>query len=705
VVALNPGFDNPNGSIPAFAAHRPATGTPEVPDYLPARMVNEYVYCPRLFFYEFVDGLFQESVDTVEGSTQHKRVDRGTGALQAPAEGAGGGTARSRRRGKPDASTNAGVVKSTSDSDGEEEAEVRIHSRSVTLSSETLRVIAKMDLIEVTVASGDGQAVEVTPVDYKHGRPREVDPGVSGGSTLGLWPTDRVQLAIQGLILRENGYRCEEAVAYYQKTKQRVRVALTPEVLQEAETAVQMAWQTAQRGVLPRPLVDSPKCPGCSMVGICLPDETNWLLRKEESGEAEWDAGRQLHLFEESPAERMPLGHDDPGTEESDWGQQARTAHVKRTIRQLIAARQDAKAVYLNTPGLRVGKSGEVLQVKDKDSLVQEVRMNEICQVNLMGNIQITTQATQALCEAGVPVCYFSMGGWFYGISTGMNTKNIFLRRTQFRLADSEGFCVQLAKRLVAGKVRNHRVMLQRNHIEPNPVVLTALKQMAEAAESAESLGTLLGIEGNAARLYFGEFAGMIKSDGVAAGAGPGVEEEDDFGGEVGERQRGEAMPTVRWNTFDFTGRNRRPPRDPVNALLSLAYSVLSKDMTVACYAVGFDPLMGYYHQPRFGRPALALDLMEPFRPLIAESAVLSAINTRMVTLRDFVKVGRHAVALTPGGRKGFFRAYEARMDTLVTHPMFEYRVTYRRLLEIQARLLARVLEGDILEYPVFVTR
>lgn len=113
---------------------------------------------------------------------------------------------------------------------------------------------------------------------------------------------------------------------------------------------------------------------------------------------------------------------------------------------------------------------------------------------------------------------------------------------------------------------------------------------------------------------------------------------------------------------------------------------------------------MGFYHQMRHGRPALALDLMEPFRPLIADSAVLSAVNTKMVIERDFVRAGG-AVSLTPSGRKGFFRAYELRMDSLVTHPLFEYRVSYRRLLEIQARLLARVIEGEIPAYPVFVTR
>src|SRR5260370_14987380 len=130
------------------------------------------------------------------------------------------------------------------------------------------------------------------------------------------------------------------------------------------------------------------------------------------------------------------------------------------------------------------------------------------------------------------------------------------------------------------------------------------------------------------------------------------------------EEGEGSACP------LEFGGINRRTSRDPVNALLSLAYSVLVKDLTIACYAVGLDPYLGFYHQPRFGRPALALDLMEPFRPLIADSAVLTAINTRMVTDRDFVRAGP-AVALTANGRKGVFRAFEQRMDTLLTHPIF----------------------------------
>jgi CRISP-associated protein Cas1 len=577
----------------------------ELPDYLPARMVNEFAYCPRLFFYEWVEGLFQESVDTVEGAIQHKRVDEKSTALPGP------------------------------ESLAESAPEITA-ARSVQLSSERLRVIAKMDLVEV-----EGGAV--TPVDYKHGNPRE------GAGGLELWPSDRAQLAVQGLVLRDNGYRCEEGIVYYRKTGQRVRVAFDAATMAEAETLIARAWETARAELIPEPLVDSPKCPGCSLVGICLPDETGFVHESQF-----FEDPRQLGLF------------DTP-----------RRKPVKREVRPLVTPRSELRPLYLNSQGFRVGKSGAVLQVKDKEKVVQEVRVGEINQVSLMGNVQISTQAVQALCESGVPVCYFSMGGWFYGITMGMNQKNVFLRRSQFRLAEEESFARSLARELVAGKIRNQRTLLQRNHVEPKKSTLSGMKEMADRAEGAGSLEELLGIEGNAARMYFGDFAGMIKPDD------------------------GEKTADLR---FDFEGRNRRPPRDPVNALLSLAYSLLAKDLTVAAYAVGFDPFIGFYHQPRYGRPALALDLMEPFRPLIADSAVLTAVNTGMVTERDFVRVGG-SVALSTAGRKGFFRAYELRMDTLVTHPLFDYRVSYRRMLEIQARMLARVLDGEIGRYPVFTTR
>lgn len=605
-----------------YRAPDAAPAPAELPDYLPARMLNEFVYCPRLYFYEWVEGVFAHNRDTVEGAIRHAKLDAQEDALPLAEELAASGEA--------------------------------LHRRSITLSSDTYGLIAKLDLVET---EGD----VATPVDYKRGSPFE--DRVTGALT--AWEPERVQVCVQALVLRDHGYRCDEGVIYYATPKQRVRVAIDDALVAATLDALRRARELALAGQIPPPLVDSPKCPRCSLVGICLPDETRALRALDSANRP----AKQRFLFDVAPAadaRALPPAADD------------------ETVRRLVPARDDQRPLYLNTQGLRVGKSGAVLKVHEKDTLVQEVRLNEICQLNLFGNIQLTTQAIQTLCEEEIPIAYYSMGGWFYGVTQGLGVKNIYLRREQFRLADVPGFCLRLARALVAGKIRNQRTMLQRNHLEPPAAAINFLRAMIDEADHAESLESLLGIEGNAARVYFEHFAGMIK-----------VDEPDEVGTEHRDRNP---------FTFDFLHRNRRPPRDPVNALLSLAYSVLSKDLTIVAQTIGLDPYLGFYHQPRFGRAALALDLMEPFRPLIADSAVLSAINTRMVTQRDFVQTGQ-AVALRPEGRKAFFRAYEQRMDMLVTHPLFGYRVNYRRILEIQARLLARVLTGELLTYPVFTTR
>ncbi|HLI62910.1 MAG TPA: CRISPR-associated endonuclease Cas1 [Terriglobales bacterium] len=576
-----------------------------LPEYLPARMLNEFVYCPRLFFYEWVEGLFAPSSDTIEGELRHEKLEVRTDAMPEPG------------------------------------AEEKIHSRSVTLSSETHGLIAKIDLVE-----GDSSAV--VPVDYKKGRPQETDDDPQA------WPADRIQMGAQALILRDNGYRCDEAVLYYDATRQRVRVAVDDALVSDTIAALDAARALAEHGSIPPPLVDSPKCPRCSLVGICLPDETT-----QWSGLEAPEPDPQLSLF------------DRAGNPDSQPGREA------QQVRRLVPARDDLRPLYVTGHGLIIGKTGDVLRIRARDKAVQEVRLGEISQVNVFGNVQLTASAIEGLCRADKPVAHFSYGGWFYGLTQGMGLRNVFLRRRQFALAEQPLFCLGVARQLTAAKIRNQRTMLRRNHIEPPPALMAQLRRAAHRAAAAADLEELLGIEGTAARLYFGAFAGMLKSE------------------EGGEQRE---------FSFDFLGRNRRPPRDPINALLSFAYSLLTKDLTIICHCIGFDPFVGYFHQPRFGRPALALDLLEEFRPLIADSAVLSAINTRMVTPGDFIRVGA-AVSLKPAGRKALIRAYEQRMDTLVTHPLFGYRVNYRRVLEIQARLLARVIEGEAPRYVGFETR
>ncbi len=585
----------------------------ELPDYLPARMLNEFVYCPRAFFYEWVEGVFAHNADTVEGANRHEKLQRKEDGLTPAAELS------------PDE---------------------QIHARSVQLSSEVHHLIATIDLVE-------GEGGVVSPVDYKKGSPRVTDEGPAA------WPADIVQVCAQALILREHGYRVDDAVLYYHATRQRVRVPIDEATTGLTLSALRGARTLAEAGRIPAPLDDSQKCPRCSLVGICLPDET---LAAMSLGTGETPA-TQLALFDDLQDDVRPL--DGAGSDELE-------------LRRLVPARDDLRPLYVTGFALTIGKSGDLLQVRDRQQVVQEVRLADVSQVNVFGNVTVTGAAVQALCWAEKPVAHFSMGGWFYGTTQALGLKNVFLRRSQFLRAEDPDFCLRLAQGIVATKIRNQRVLLQRNHVEPKAFVLARMKQLAAQAVEARELESLLGIEGAAARLYFEQFGGMLK---------------------VGDEGRQpDDLP------FRFEHRNRRPPRDPVNALLSFAYSLLTKDLTIVCAAVGFDPFMGFYHQPRFGRPALALDLMEGFRPLIADSAVLTAVNTGMLTARDFVRAG-DAVSLTPSGRKGFIRAFEQRMDGLVTHPLFGYRVNYRRVLEIQARLLARVVGGEIARYPGFETR
>jgi CRISPR-associated protein Cas1 len=655
-------------------------------EVIPARMLNEFVYCPRLFYYEFVEGVFVDNADTVRGKHLHRRVDTDSGGALPAAKGksevrgpkfegkrtqseaVGQQSLFGEERATPSAEATASLASGsrreeaqTPDSDtspqpsppgGDAEGgpsalnpqattDEIIHSRSVQMGSPRLGVTAKMDLVEVRTGGDDlWGGLEVCPVDYKAGAPREGDAGNE------LWDADRMQLGLQALILRDNGYACKEGVIYYRATKQRVRLPITPEL--EAWIVEQVgAARRAAGGAIPSPLVASSKCPRCSLVTVCLPDETRLLA----------------HAEDEKAATTSP--------------------------RRLIAARDDCRALYLNTPGLRIGRKEELLQIKEERTLLAEVRIMDVAHVALFGNIQISTQAIQTLCEAEVPVTYFSMGGWFYGITRGHELKNVFLRIEQFRQAQDPLVCLRLARQFVNGKIRNHRTMLMRNHLEPPPATLLTLKQMADAALRAEAMDELLGIEGNGASAYFGQFAGMIKTeDDLPAGA--------------------EGAPTAaaqqRLFNFNFTHRNRRPPTDPVNAMLSLAYSLLAKDCMLALLAVGFDPYVGFYHQPRFGRPALALDLMEEFRALVGDSTVLSCINNRAITEDDFVRAGQ-AVNLSAPGRRRFFELYEQRMNSVLTHPVFDYKVSYRRALELQARMLAKVLTAEIPEYVPLTTR
>ncbi|HXF77008.1 MAG TPA: CRISPR-associated endonuclease Cas1 [Methylomirabilota bacterium] len=547
-------------------------------------MLNEFAYCPRLAYLEWVQGEWAESADTVDGKVQHRRVN------QEP---------RRRRAEKPE--------------EPEEPIE-RIHARSVHLTSERLGLTAKIDLIE-------GEGNRVTPVEYKRGkRPH---------TALGAWEPERVQVCVQGLLLREHGYVCEEGVLYFAGSRERVAVRFDEELVNRTLQLAEAMRRTVTSEVMPPPLEDSPKCPRCSLVSICLPDEIRFLNKASK---------------EENPP------------------------------RPLLPAADDALPLYVQHQGARVVKDGGVLRVLEREETIAEARLREVSQLAVFGGVQVTASVIRELCSRAIPICHLSHGGWFYGITHGMFHKNVELRRRQYAAAEDREKSLRLARRFVQAKISNCRTLLRRNHRDLPEEVLEGFKGDLRRAGRAATVETLLGVEGTAASRYFEHFGGMLRpADSSVAG-------------------------------FDFARRNRRPPRDPVNALLSFAYAMLTKDFAVALFSVGFDPYLGFFHKPRYGRPALALDLMEEFRPLIADSVVLTLINNGEIRAEDFI-VTWAGVALTQGGRMATLTAYERRMRQEIVHPVFGYRISYRRVLEVQARLLGRYLVGEIEEYPAFLTR
>jgi CRISPR-associated endonuclease Cas1/CRISPR-associated protein Cas4 len=549
----------------------------EVPPLLPARMLNEFAYCPRLFFLEWIQGEWNDSEDTVQGRHVHRRVDKETGTLPE----------QEKMEEEPD-----------------------FTARSVYLSAPGERLVAKMDIVE---ANGS----EVCPVDYKKG----TMPDIPGG----VWEPEKVQLCAQGLVLEENGYPCTQGMIWFAGSRQKVPVVFDDELRTRTRELIGQAFETLSKNVIPEPLVGSRKCPKCSLVEICLPDET--CLCKHHT--------------------------------------------AVETARRLVPARQDRLPLYVQDQGAYLGLSGECLQIRKKKKVCQESKLKDISSVSLFGNIQISTQALRELSSRNIPVSWFSYGGWFCGYMRGLPHKNVELRRSQYRRADDAVFCVGLAGRLVQAKIMNCRTMVRRNHPEPDQGILSGFKRFALKSLMAGSLKELLGVEGTAASLYFSQFKDMIKKGN---------------------------------HDFVFKDRNRRPPRDPVNCLLSYGYSLLTNDFTATLAKLGLDPYLGFYHQTKYGKPALSLDLMEEFRPLVVDSVVLSCLNKNILQEDDF-QIRNLGVFMKPKGKKKFLQEYARRMDGLITHPVFKYRISYRQVLEVQIRLFCRFLQGELDAYPLFITR
>ena len=347
----------------------------------------------------------------------------------------------------------------------------------------------------------------------------------------------------------------------------------------------------------------------------------------------------------------------------------ANVAEVK--ARPFAAPADDRVPLYVLESGARLGLKGEVLEVRTDMGVEAELRLLELGSISLFGNAHISSQAMRSVLSRNVPVFYLSYGGWLNGTARSIDDHSLDLRMAQYDIARDPSRALPFARAFVLGKVKNQRTMIRRAlGSETGRAHLQAMSLLLHRIELAPNAEELLGLEGAAARRYFDAFADMLN-----VGTG-----------------------------FEITGRNRRPPTDPVNALLSFGYAMLAKEALAAIIAVGFEPGLGLYHKIRPGRPSLALDLMEEFRPLIIDSVVLAGINNREFRSSFFDRRGK-AIVLPDQGRRVFLASVERRFRSTISHPIFGYEVTYRRALNVQARLLARAIQGDIPSYPAFTTR
>lgn len=331
-------------------------------------------------------------------------------------------------------------------------------------------------------------------------------------------------------------------------------------------------------------------------------------------------------------------------------------------------------SLYVMEPGSRLEcEYGRVLVTKD-DEVLLRMPLQNISQVVLFGRVGLTTPAVQHLLQNKIPVTFLTSGGQILGRLVPATPLNLPLRRQQFRANDLPEVCLAVARAVVLGKINNQLVYLERSDRQDPEVdfspVIARLQAAARSAAAAADLKTLLGIEGSSSRDYFAAYRSLFAAE---------------------------------WN---FTRRTRRPPKDPVNALLSLGYTLLGHCAAAALEIVGLDPYLGFFHTEKYGRPALALDLMEEFRTPVVDSLVRNLVSRRRIQLSDFeTEGGSPAAWLTRRALREFFHEFQEKMEsTLCTHEIGR-PISYQKHLEVQARKIAGLLQGKLEFYTPFKIR
>ena len=351
--------------------------------------------------------------------------------------------------------------------------------------------------------------------------------------------------------------------------------------------------------------------------------------------------------------------------------------------------RRDTEDCLLIQVPEKRGEGGTVIAPAFK----KRIPLVKVDDVVVVGEVTMTSSAIHMLLEKNIEIHFLGYYGQFKGRLTPGLSKNSLLRMAQHRAHNDLCKRGELARRFVIGKLSNQRTMLQRsNRRQADPLFKQEIEQIGGIIRRLSTLSTEVGTTYTLATGDTGIEGTPIETILGMEGAGSAAYF-NCFGNMLSDQQQ-----------WAFAGRVKRPPTDPVNALLSYGYALLTSQVASAVQIIGFDQFIGYLHSSVYGRPALALDLMEEFRPIIVDSVVLTLLNNRMLSKDDFyVELGAYRLKNEP--RKTFLTRLEERLNEEVTHPIFSYKVKYRRCIELQARLLAKYLTGEINEYPPFITR
>ncbi|MCL6436434.1 MAG: type I-MYXAN CRISPR-associated endonuclease Cas1 [Leptolyngbyaceae cyanobacterium HOT.MB2.61] len=434
------------------------------------------------------------------------------------------------------------------------------------------------------------------------------------------WQSDRLQiLAYACLIEAALGITVPEGRIRYHTDNVLVHVPLDDAGRREVREAIARARQLKQTTERPPITSNERLCVRCSLAPVCLPEETRC---------AQDESYQPIRLFPE----------DD-----------------------------DRQVIHVLEAGTCIGKSGEQLKITKRDQSTTAIAARQVGQVVLHSYAQISTQAIYFCTEQDIGIHFISGGGRYVG-SIDTRAGSIQRRIRQYKALSDPAFCLQLVRQLVTCRGQSQRKFLMRGQRgeSANSVLATAIEQMQRVLKqvpSAESISTLLGLEGNLAALYFKSLPELL-SEGVPS-------------------------------ELQFSDRNRRPPRDRFNALLSFGYSLLLKDVMNAILVVGLEPALGFYHQPRTQAPPLALDLMEIFRVPLVDLPIIGSINRGQWDVQTDFEIRGQQVWLSESGRRKFIGIYERRKEESWKHPVLGYSLTYRRLLELEVRLLEKEWMGE----------